>query len=368
MIKLGGIVSGTGFGKSTSTKGSIAEKGGVSSAGVKESSHEETEEENQVDKMFNDIKEGSGWSTADYITNSAHINLSERERAQLLFKLAEGGMLVDETTLKGTEKEFDELDENCFMNIQDVKSKYNEIKGRYDKGKVEETKVIKKSSKLSNILKESTINENPYLQAVIANQMVQNPVTKKQVKLSTAAFNPDHPAHKKAKSILQRIMDKIKGKNEVVNETKFIAFYQGKQHEIEGKDLWDAQKKAIAMLKVPKSKQGMLAVKSANYMKNQEFRYEAVNEDEKTVYKKGKGLFVDSDFVNSSKGKLPNSELKHAGYGDFFLDTPNGKVYFIRTSEKFDGMSGRAHRITDNEQNGKLVAQLIKKMGAKIVQ
>jgi hypothetical protein len=92
-----------------------------------------------------------------------------------------------------------------------------------------------------------------------------------------------------------------------------------------------------------------------------------INEDAKKVWKKGKGLFVDSDFVNFSKGKLDNSELKHAGMGDFFLDTPNGKVYFIRTSDKFDGMSGRAHRITDNEQNGKLIAQLIKKMGAKIV-
>lgn len=92
-----------------------------------------------------------------------------------------------------------------------------------------------------------------------------------------------------------------------------------------------------------------------------------LNEDAKKVWKKGKGLFVDSDFVNFSKGKLPNSELKHAGMGDFFLDTPNGKVYFIRTSEKFDGMSGRSHRITDNEQNGKLVALLIKKMKAKIV-
>lgn len=94
---------------------------------------------------------------------------------------------------------------------------------------------------------------------------------------------------------------------------------------------------------------------------------ESINEDQKKVWKKGKGLFVDSDFVNFSKGKLPNSELKHAGMGDFFLDTPLGKVYFIRTSDKFDGMNGRAHRITDNEQNGKLIAQLIKKMGAKII-
>lgn len=103
-------------------------------------------------------------------------------------------------------------------------------------------------------------------------------------------------------------------------------------------------------------------------LKKQGYIEESITEDAKKVWKVGKGLFVDSDFVNFSKGKLPNSELKHAGMGDFFLDTPNGKIYFIRAGEKLNGMSGRSHRISDNEQNGKLIAQLIKKMGAKIVQ
>ena len=75
---------------------------------------------------------------------------------------------------------------------------------------------------------------------------------------------------------------------------------------------------------------------------------------------------VDSDFVNFCKGKLPNSELKHAGGGDFFLQTPDGMISFDRTNGSLDGMSGRAHQVSDN-QGGKLLALLIKKMGAKIV-
>ena len=89
-----------------------------------------------------------------------------------------------------------------------------------------------------------------------------------------------------------------------------------------------------------------------------------LKEDAKKVWKKGKTLYVDSDFVNLSKGKLPNSELKHAGMGNFFLQTPGGNVSFSRVSGKFDGMSGRGHQM---DGDSKLVAQLIKKMGAKII-
>ena len=93
---------------------------------------------------------------------------------------------------------------------------------------------------------------------------------------------------------------------------------------------------------------------------------ESVNEDAKKVWKYKGVLLVDSDFVNLCKGKLPNSELKHAGGGDFFLQTPDGVISFDRTNGSLDGMSGRAHQVSDN-QGGKLLAQLIKKMGATIV-
>jgi len=327
-------------------------------------------------------------------------------------------------------------------------------------------------------------------------------------------------------------LESLYNTNESINETKFIAFYNNKQHEIEGKDLWDAKKKAIAQLKIPKSKQGLLSIKSSDSMKNQDFRYEnildeiidevlaesreikvgtklthkhdknisielisttnrgwkvkqtepkgprstktttqhydsqdisgdkslfesidlkdfkigdfvslktktggsegyivskhpslgfqlsdqwggsnekkwynpkgfkkniklskdvvkykpvldlikkkalkngdqqlgeSLNEDAKKVWKKNGKLFVDSDFVNFSKGKLPGNGLKHAGYGDFYLDLVGGVITFMRHHDKFDGMSGRSHTMSD-DKGGKLMAQLIKKMGAKIIQ
>lgn len=89
-----------------------------------------------------------------------------------------------------------------------------------------------------------------------------------------------------------------------------------------------------------------------------------LNEDEKKVWIKNDRMYVDSDFVNFCKGKLPNSELKHAGMGDFFLQTSDGNISFSRVGGKFDGMSGRGHQMDGDK---KLVAQLIKKMGAKII-
>lgn len=67
--------------------------------------------------------------------------------------------------------------------------------------------------------------------------------------------------------------------NQSVNETKFYAFWGNKKHEIEGKDLWDAKQKAIAMLKVPKSKVGYLAVVNAKEHDGGSFMYEKISED-----------------------------------------------------------------------------------------
>jgi hypothetical protein len=68
-------------------------------------------------------------------------------------------------------------------------------------------------------------------------------------------------------------------KLESVNEVKFYAFFNNKKHEIEGKDLLDAKQKAITMLKVPKSKVGLLAIVNANAHDKGSFRYESVNEE-----------------------------------------------------------------------------------------
>lgn len=67
----------------------------------------------------------------------------------------------------------------------------------------------------------------------------------------------------------------LEGKiKESVNETKFYAFWGNKKHEIEANDLWDAKQKAITMLKVPKSKVGLLAVVNAKAHDGGSFMYE----------------------------------------------------------------------------------------------
>jgi len=84
------------------------------------------------------------------------------------------------------------------------------------------------------------------------------------------------PAHKNSKAHKDAVKagNKI-NKSESVNEGKFIAFYNKKQYKINGTDLWDAKKKAIAQLKIPKSKQGLLAIKSEKSMANQDFKFES---------------------------------------------------------------------------------------------
>jgi len=69
-------------------------------------------------------------------------------------------------------------------------------------------------------------------------------------------------------------------------------------------------------------------------------------------------IYVDSNFINKSSGILPNSELKHMGFGEFYIDTPKGSVQFARQGNKIEGFVGRVHKMYD-DQNGKLVKQLI---------
>lgn len=80
------------------------------------------------------------------------------------------------------------------------------------------------------------------------------------------------------KRVASAIRDARAKQHESVNETKFIAFYNSKQTEIEGNDAWDAKQKAIKLLKIPKSKQGLLAIKSAKSQKNGDFRFENLTE------------------------------------------------------------------------------------------
>lgn len=97
-----------------------------------------------------------------------------------------------------------------------------------------------------------------------------------------------------------------------LEETKFIAFFMGKKIDIEGKDLYDAKQKAITQLKVPKSKVGLLAVVSAESQKNQDFKFESVNE--------GKKAFKVNPAIGSSKYSISSHDgvKKHKDGSDFY--------------------------------------------------
>jgi len=75
--------------------------------------------------------------------------------------------------------------------------------------------------------------------------------------------------------------------------------------------------------------------------------------------------YVDTNFVNLSKGKLANSELVHLGMGDFALKTNDGDIFFYRMNSKpsptCDNFVGRCHRMIDN-RDGFLIDQLLTKM------
>jgi hypothetical protein len=90
-----------------------------------------------------------------------------------------------------------------------------------------------------------------------------------------------------------------------MNETKFIAFFNGKKHEVEGKDLWDAKQKAITMLKVPKSKVGLLAVVNAGEHERGSFQFEGLAPD-----------------VAKLIGKIHKGFVKVEGDGTMIYDSP----------------------------------------------
>ena len=91
--------------------------------------------ENKVDDMFDDIQTGTGWASYDYILNSKHSPLSQKERVRLLIKLAKVGLLADEDKLNGKEEHKNQIPKQAFMSLQDLERKYksrtspnNEIK------------------------------------------------------------------------------------------------------------------------------------------------------------------------------------------------------------------------------------------------
>lgn len=96
---------------------------------------------------------------------------------------------------------------------------------------------------------------------------------------------------------------------------------------------------------------------------------ESINENRNVGHyeRVGNQTIVDSNFINLSKGVIPNSELVHLGMGDFSLKTSKGDITFKR-SGKLQGIGedfvGRPHRVIDNK-GGKLIDELITSMVKK---
>jgi hypothetical protein len=86
------------------------------------------------------------------------------------------------------------------------------------------------------------------------------------------------------------------------------------------------------------------------------------------VWKQDGKLYVDTAFLQNSGNVLPNSEVKHMGFGEFYIQTPDGTVQFARKDPMtFDGMSGRCHLLYD-DRKGALVTELIIRMKPEIIE
>ena len=101
-----------------------------------------------------------------------------------------------------------------------------------------------------------------------------------------------------------------------------------------------------------------------DYIKGMGYAKGGMVDENKAHYYQSEGtIWVDSNFVNFSKGNIPNSELKHYGYGDFYLDTPKGKISFIVVYKNIDGFVGRSHKLKASDELG---SELFDAMGDKV--
>ena len=112
---------------------------------------------------------------------------------------------------------------------------------------------------------------------------------------------------KTAKGLVKTTVDdlEVMANESVVNEVKFYAFWNNKKHEIEADSLWAAKQKAITQLKVPKSKQGLLAIVNASEHERGSFQFESVNESSTEMKKLEDAIKIFQDKIKAQAHGAP---------------------------------------------------------------
>lgn len=76
-------------------------------------------------------------------------------------------------------------------------------------------------------------------------------------------------------------------------------------------------------------------------------------------------FYADSAFLKSMHG-IPGVSLEHAGFGEFYAETPHGMVEFDRMRGKdFPGQSGRSHKVYDSNGGYKATEWLIEQVESR---
>lgn len=101
----------------------------------------------QLVDMYQGILDGAGWTTDDYILNSKHSPLSNKEKVILILQLSKAGKLADASKLTGKEKKIQEVPQYAFMNPKDVMAKHG--KGNTNES-INEEKSLESGVKLTH--------------------------------------------------------------------------------------------------------------------------------------------------------------------------------------------------------------------------
>ena len=163
---------------------------------------------------------------------------------------------------------------------------------------------------------------------------------------------------------LHTIKDKVfkqllkKAENDPIKKVKLLSFFDTAKEQIENHI---DSGKITTVKQLQNELEKIVKLASKNEPTN-----ESLNENKNIGHYEfvGNQILVDSNFVNYSKGVIPNSKLVHLGMGDFALKSSEGTIEFDRV-DKIAGIGqdfvGRFHRM-DDDKNGKLVGMLLKLM------